>query len=88
LTRLVPDADIVEAAAALAGELSTGPTSSYARIKTLLWEAPTRSLAEHLDAEARAVAACAASPAGREGVAAFVARRPADFTALSAPAWS
>jgi 2-(1,2-epoxy-1,2-dihydrophenyl)acetyl-CoA isomerase len=75
LSRLVPDAEVRSEAEALAATLAAGPTSSLARAKRLLWDAPDRGLSEHLDAEAEAIAACADSPAGREGVAAFLERR-------------
>ncbi|MBE3008761.1 enoyl-CoA hydratase/isomerase family protein [Microbispora sp. NEAU-D428] len=84
LTRVVPDFEVADHALAVATSLAAGPTGSHARIKRLLWEAPERTFAEHLDAEAAAVAECADSPAGREGVAAFAQRRAADFAAASA----
>lgn len=80
LTRLVADQDIQAEAEAVAAKLADGPTSTYARIKRLMWDAPGRDLAEHLDAEAEAIAACADSSAGREGVDAFAQRRAPTFT--------
>jgi 2-(1,2-epoxy-1,2-dihydrophenyl)acetyl-CoA isomerase len=75
LSRLVPDADVRAEAERVAATLAQGPTSSLGRAKRLLWESAHHTLAEHLDAEADAIAACADSPAGREGVDAFTARR-------------
>jgi 2-(1,2-epoxy-1,2-dihydrophenyl)acetyl-CoA isomerase len=80
LSRLVPDAEIRAEAEQLAHTLAHGPTSSLARTKRLLWESAGHTLAEHLDAEAAAIAACADSPAGREGVDAFAQRRAPDWT--------
>src|SRR5690606_34727316 len=77
LTRLVPTEDVQREAEAVAVALAEGPTETFARIKRLLADAPGRSLAEHLAAEAESIAACADSPAGREGVDAFVQRRSA-----------
>jgi 2-(1,2-epoxy-1,2-dihydrophenyl)acetyl-CoA isomerase len=79
LARLVPDADVRAEAERLAADLAAGPTTSLARSKRLLWDAPGRGLSEHLDAEAESIADCADSPAGREGVTAFTERR--------APVW-
>jgi 2-(1,2-epoxy-1,2-dihydrophenyl)acetyl-CoA isomerase len=79
LTRLVPDGEVdAEALAAAAGFVG-GPTAGYAQLKRLLRLAPDRGLAEQLDDEAATVARRADSPDGREGVAAFIARRPAEF---------
>jgi 2-(1,2-epoxy-1,2-dihydrophenyl)acetyl-CoA isomerase len=81
VARLVDNDEVALAAEELARTLAKGPAGSYGRIKALLAESPDGDLAGHLDLEERAVAACADSQAGREGVAAFVHRRPADFAA-------
>lgn len=66
-------------ARALCDRLAQGPTAVYDRIKRLLDEAPRRALADHLDAEREAfVASLHAEDAG-EGIAAFLAKRPAQF---------
>jgi 2-(1,2-epoxy-1,2-dihydrophenyl)acetyl-CoA isomerase len=77
LSRYVPDEEIRTEAERVATDLSRGPTTSLTRIKRLLWDAHDRGLSEHLDAEAESIAACADSPAGREGVQAFAERRAA-----------
>lgn len=79
ITRLVPDERISFEAELVATDLAEGPTSSLAGIKQLVWESADRSLAEHLEHEARSISETAASPAGREGVRAFVERRRPDF---------
>jgi 2-(1,2-epoxy-1,2-dihydrophenyl)acetyl-CoA isomerase len=79
LSRLVPDAEVRAEAETLAATLAAGPTGSLGRTKRLLWDAPDRGLSEHLDAEAASIAACADSPAGREGVAAFGERRSPEW---------
>jgi 2-(1,2-epoxy-1,2-dihydrophenyl)acetyl-CoA isomerase len=75
LSRLVPDEEVQAEAERVAAALAAGPRTSLARTKQLLWSAYDRGLPEHLDAEAEAIAACADSPAGREGVDAFTQRR-------------
>jgi 2-(1,2-epoxy-1,2-dihydrophenyl)acetyl-CoA isomerase len=80
ISRLVPDERVLTEALLVAEQLAAGPTGSLARIKRLAWESADRGLAEHLGHEARSIGECAASPAGREGVAAFVERREADYS--------
>lgn len=79
LARLVPDDAVQQEAEALATTLTDGPTSSLGQIKRLLWRAPSGRLADQLEAEAEAIAACADSPEGREGVQAFVHKRAPQF---------
>ncbi|MGW1786317.1 enoyl-CoA hydratase/isomerase family protein [Streptomyces sp. NPDC002143] len=66
-------------AARTAGELARGATAAYGATRRLVGRAPADSLDEHLDAEARQLAAAAVSAEGREGVAAFLAGRRPDF---------
>lgn len=80
VSRLVDDADVAETATALAKQLSEGPSSSYARLKNLVRDGEGRSLREQLDAEAENIGISAGSADGREGVAAFLERRPAVYT--------
>ncbi|WP_433170246.1 enoyl-CoA hydratase-related protein [Actinoallomurus sp. CA-150999] len=77
----------VVAADALAAEaertaeaLRRGPTAAFGATRRLVAAGPTAELGPHLDAEARSIAALAASDTGREGVAAFLGKRTPDFT--------
>ncbi|OZD13088.1 enoyl-CoA hydratase [Rhodococcus sp. 06-156-3C] len=79
LSRLVPLGEVRDEAARVAESFAGGPVSTYRRIRQLLAGSPDRSLTDHLDAEAAAISAAAVSPAGIEGVDAFVAKRPAAF---------
>ncbi len=80
LSRLVGD-DIVDSEAErLARTLANGPTSAYQGIKRLLGSSESATLTEQLDAEAASISVAAASPAGREGVDAFVEKRRPDFS--------
>ncbi len=79
VSTVVDDGEVAGEAERLATGLAAGPTDALGRIKRLLGEAPTRDLDTHLDAEAEAIAASAAGPQGREGVAAFLERRTARF---------
>ncbi|MFE3826847.1 enoyl-CoA hydratase-related protein [Streptomyces sp. NPDC059092] len=83
VTRVV-DADRLAAEAERTAEaLRRGPTTAFGATRRLVAAATTRDLGPHLDSEARALAGAAASAAGREGVAAFLAKRAPDFTDTS-----
>lgn len=79
LTRLVADDEINATAARIATELAAGPTTTLARIKRLAWASAGNDLPGQLAAEAISIGECAASPAGVEGVDAFVQRRRPDY---------
>ena len=85
VSEVVADAELDGAAIRVAEELAAGPVVAYGRIKALVSEGAEGSFDQQLDAEAVAIAQCAAGPEGREGVAAFVARRRPDFTSPTGP---
>lgn len=76
---VVPDDAVAAEARQLAERLADGPTAALGRVKRLLHEGAARDLDAQLDAEADAIAASAAGPEGREGVAAFLDRRAPRF---------
>ncbi len=65
-------------AQALAATFAAGPTESYAAVKRLLATADP-GLESQLALEGRAIAAQALHSEGREGVAAFLGKRKAEF---------
>lgn len=77
--RVVPMAELDAATATLAARLAAGPTVAYGAMKRLMRQSLERSLPEQLAAEQQAFAHCAATADFREGIAAFYARRPAQF---------
>lgn len=79
VARLVEDEDLRATAESVAAELADGPVRAMVRTRALVRRAATRTLEEHLDDEAQLIAESAADPEGREGVRAFVERRPPDF---------
>jgi 2-(1,2-epoxy-1,2-dihydrophenyl)acetyl-CoA isomerase len=79
VSEVVAYADLLAAAVRVAEELAAGPGAAYGEIKALVAAGAEAGFDEQLDAEAAAIARCAAGPEGREGVAAFVARRPPRF---------
>lgn len=78
-TEWVPAGRLDERTAAVAAQLAAGPTGAYGQISRLLDASSRRTLTEHLDDEATTLSAMAAAPDAREGLAAFIARRPAEF---------
>jgi 2-(1,2-epoxy-1,2-dihydrophenyl)acetyl-CoA isomerase len=64
---------------ALAQRIASGPALAYASTKRLVQQAPTVPLDIQLEAEREGFMACAATADFREGVAAFVERRPPRF---------
>lgn len=79
VSEVLAPADLLPRAEAVAAELADGPTRALAAIRTLLREAPGRTLAEHYAAELEATRECARVPEAREGIAAFAERREPDF---------
>jgi 2-(1,2-epoxy-1,2-dihydrophenyl)acetyl-CoA isomerase len=74
------DAALLDEATRIARRLASGPTLSYAAIKNALNVASTNSLDQQLDLERHVQRELGTSHDYREGVAAFLAKRPANFT--------
>jgi 2-(1,2-epoxy-1,2-dihydrophenyl)acetyl-CoA isomerase len=78
--QVVDDAALMEEAKKLAHRLAAGPTLSYAAIKQAINAAATNTLDQQLDLERDSQRALGRSADYKEGVAAFLAKRPATFT--------
>jgi 2-(1,2-epoxy-1,2-dihydrophenyl)acetyl-CoA isomerase len=78
--QVVDDAVLMEEATKLAQKLAAGPTRSYAAIKDAMNRAGTNTLDQQLDLERDAQRELGRSEDFKEGVAAFLAKRPANFT--------
>ena len=76
----VDDAALMPEATKLARQLAEGPTLSYAAIKQAINAAATNSLDQQLDLERDRQRELGRSADFREGVTAFLAKRPAKFT--------
>jgi 2-(1,2-epoxy-1,2-dihydrophenyl)acetyl-CoA isomerase len=74
------DAALMDEATKLARRLAAGPTLSYVAIKRAVDAAATNTLDQQLDLERDSQRALGQSADCREGVAAFLAKRPAQFT--------
>jgi 2-(1,2-epoxy-1,2-dihydrophenyl)acetyl-CoA isomerase len=82
VTRVVPDEDLAAQAEALARTLADGPTGALGAAKRLLRESLGRDLEGQLALEASSLATAAGSDDAREGIEAFLAKRPARFTGM------
>lgn len=82
VNRLVPAAQLLEEARALALRLAAGPTGAYANAKKLLAASFEQPLDAHLEAEAASFFAMSERADFVEGVNAFAARRKPEFTGL------
>lgn len=77
--QVVEDAALMDEATALAHRLASGPTLSYAAIKQAIAAAATNTLDQQLDLERDGQRKLGRSADNKEGVAAFLAKRPAQF---------
>ena len=78
--KVVDDAALMDEANALARHLATQPTKGLALIKQAIHASPGNSLEEQLALEATLQRQAGRTADYREGVAAFMAKRPAKFT--------
>jgi 2-(1,2-epoxy-1,2-dihydrophenyl)acetyl-CoA isomerase len=76
VTRVVADADLAAEAGSLASELANGATRAYGAAKDLLLRSASETLETQMELEARGIAAMARTEDVREGVAAFLDKRP------------
>src|SRR5215510_9781009 len=79
VNRVYPDAEFRTATAALARELAQGPTAAFGRAKLLFHQSTQESLETQMELEAQAIAQSSATEDFRNGVAAFVQKKPARF---------
>jgi 2-(1,2-epoxy-1,2-dihydrophenyl)acetyl-CoA isomerase len=77
--QVVPDAELMATATALARRLAAGPTKTYALIRHGIRAGLDASLTETLAMERRNQRSAGRSPDFAEGVAAFLQKRPAAF---------
>ncbi len=80
VTRAVDDTLFNGEVASLTGQLASAATYSLGRARNLLLSSFDSSLETQMELEARAIAACARGVEGRNGIAAFLAKRKPDFT--------
>ena len=79
VNRVVDDEDCLDEAMALAGELAAGPTRAFGGVKKLLAATFGDGLEGQMEREARFIAQMAGGDDVAEGIAAFLAKRKANF---------
>jgi 2-(1,2-epoxy-1,2-dihydrophenyl)acetyl-CoA isomerase len=79
VTEVYPAAAFDDRARELARELAAGPTLSLAASKRLLRASSGRHVESQMEEERDAITACSRSADFREGIAAFLEKRPARF---------
>jgi 2-(1,2-epoxy-1,2-dihydrophenyl)acetyl-CoA isomerase len=77
--KVYPDAELMPETRKMAAHLAAMPTRAYALIKQLLNESHGRGLADQLEHEALAQVLAGKTEDFREGVAAFLQKRPPQF---------
>ncbi|HVR85769.1 MAG TPA: enoyl-CoA hydratase/isomerase family protein [Planctomycetota bacterium] len=78
--QVVPQSELVKNFETLVEKSKLQSRSLFAKNRHLLLESQARTLAEAYEAEALAMKISAGTPDGREGIEAFVAKRPPKFT--------
>jgi 2-(1,2-epoxy-1,2-dihydrophenyl)acetyl-CoA isomerase len=79
VSRIYDDAVLMEEAMKLARELADGPTIALSLIRKLYWESPENSFEDQLNLEFQSQRLAGATEDFREGVTAFLEKRPAKF---------
>ncbi len=79
VNQVVADDELMPAAMAMAGKLAEGSTIAYGEAKRLILSGATAGLESQMELESRAISSLAGGEDGREGVAAFIAKRKPVF---------
>jgi 2-(1,2-epoxy-1,2-dihydrophenyl)acetyl-CoA isomerase len=79
VNRVYDDAALMEETMKLAHELANGPTIALSLIRRLYWESSDNSFEDQLDLEQQMQRRAGAAEDFREGVTAFLEKRPAKF---------
>jgi 2-(1,2-epoxy-1,2-dihydrophenyl)acetyl-CoA isomerase len=79
VNRIYDDAALMEEAMKLAHELANGPTVALSLIRKLYWESPENSFEDQLNLEFESQRIAGSAEDFKEGVTAFLEKRPAKF---------
>jgi 2-(1,2-epoxy-1,2-dihydrophenyl)acetyl-CoA isomerase len=80
VSEIVPHADVMKRANELAMQLAKGPSNAYGQVKKLLMSSFQNGYETQLQLETDGIANMAATSDGKEGIAAFLAKRKPSFT--------
>jgi 2-(1,2-epoxy-1,2-dihydrophenyl)acetyl-CoA isomerase len=79
VNRVYDDGELIDKAKTLATDLANGPTKALSLIRRLYWESLDNSYEEQLNLERQSQRIAGSSEDFREGVRAFLEKRPAKF---------
>jgi 2-(1,2-epoxy-1,2-dihydrophenyl)acetyl-CoA isomerase len=79
INRVYDDADLMKEAMKFAHELANGPTVALSLIRKLYWDSPENSFEDQLNLEFLSQRVAGATEDFKEGVTAFLEKRPANF---------
>jgi 2-(1,2-epoxy-1,2-dihydrophenyl)acetyl-CoA isomerase len=79
ITRVIPDNELLAQARAIAVQLAAGPTRAYGVSKRLLHSGWMETLETQMENESQAIANSARTLDAREGITAFLEKRPPKF---------
>ena len=79
VNRVVDDSALAEETKKLAHDLANGPTVALSLIRRLYWESPENSFEQQIDMEKQSQVAAGRAEDYKEGIAAFLEKRPAKF---------
>ena len=79
VNRVVDDGALADETKKLAHDLANGPTLALSLIRQLYWDSPHQSFEQQLDLEMRSQLKAGKSEDFKEGVGAFLEKRPAKF---------
>jgi 2-(1,2-epoxy-1,2-dihydrophenyl)acetyl-CoA isomerase len=79
VNKVVPDAELMDEAYALANKFAKGPTQAFGQVKALLNGSFDQSLETQMELEARAIADMITTADGQEGLDAFLNKRRPEF---------
>jgi 2-(1,2-epoxy-1,2-dihydrophenyl)acetyl-CoA isomerase len=79
VNQVVADDQVLTTAMGMARQLAKGPTKSFGSTKRLILSGATESLESQMEQETLAIGTMASSADGREGIAAFIAKRIPEF---------
>jgi 2-(1,2-epoxy-1,2-dihydrophenyl)acetyl-CoA isomerase len=80
VNRVYDDTVLMDEAMKLAHELANGPTIALSLIRKLYWDSPENSFEEQINLEVQSQRIAGAADDFKEGVSAFLEKRPAKFT--------